>query len=193
MPSRLPIAVPPAHHETVVSYLSRLATLHAMPFAELWPQVSQPRHVGSTSRRVAGDQLAAVTGLPEALLGRALVELRQPEPDWLAFRHEPQRGCPGCTARHPGLAAVRALAGGAVDRLPSGRPTPSARRLTEPVAVARTSRPRQGAGLVRGGRRGLFDRGSCQRRVRSQRTCRSQAGQGYEGYHNHISYYYRPS
>ena len=31
-----------------------------------------------------------------------LVELRHPEPDWLAYRHEPQRGCPRCTARHPG-------------------------------------------------------------------------------------------
>jgi hypothetical protein len=100
--SRLPIAVAPAHHETVVSYLSRLAALHGMPFAELWHQVSRPRTPGSTSRTIAADLLAAVTGLPEPLLARAVVELRQPEPDWLAYRHEPQHGCPRCTARHLG-------------------------------------------------------------------------------------------
>jgi hypothetical protein len=42
------------------------------------------------SRFVAGNLLAAVTGLPEALLSHAVVELREPELDWLAYRHEPQ-------------------------------------------------------------------------------------------------------
>jgi hypothetical protein len=102
MASRLPIAVAPAHHETAASYVTRLATLHGMPFAELWPQVSRPRAATGGSRFIAADLLAAVTGLREAMLSRALVELRYPEPDWLAYRHEPQRGCPRCTARNPG-------------------------------------------------------------------------------------------
>ncbi|MEV4210212.1 hypothetical protein [Micromonospora sp. NPDC049662] len=65
-------------------------------------QVSRPRVATSQSRYIAADLLAAVTGLPHALLVRAVIELRQPEPDWLAHRHEAQRGCPRCTARHPG-------------------------------------------------------------------------------------------
>jgi hypothetical protein len=36
-------------------------------------------------------------------------ELRQPEPDWLAYRHEPQRGCPRCAARHPGGPVLQLL------------------------------------------------------------------------------------
>ena len=62
MHSRLPIAVPPAHHETAGSYVQRLATLHGLPLPELWEQVSHPRRPGSTSRLVALDRLAAVTG-----------------------------------------------------------------------------------------------------------------------------------
>lgn len=108
MHARLPIAVAPAHHETAASYVARLATLHGVPFPELWRQVSRPRQSASTTMVIAGDRLAAVTGIPETRLARALVEIRQPEPDWLAFRHEPQHGCPRCTARHPG-GAVRQL------------------------------------------------------------------------------------
>lgn len=100
--SRLPIAVPPAQHETIASYLSRLASLHAMPLDELWHQVSRPRTTTGTSRTIAADLLAAVTGHPETRLAHALIELREPEPDWLAYRYEPQHGCPRCTARHPG-------------------------------------------------------------------------------------------
>jgi hypothetical protein len=39
---RLPIAVPPAKHEIVTSYVARLASLHGMPFGELWEQLSVP-------------------------------------------------------------------------------------------------------------------------------------------------------
>jgi hypothetical protein len=53
MASRLPIAVAPADHETAASYVTRLATLHGMPFAELWPQVSRPRADGGASRSSA--------------------------------------------------------------------------------------------------------------------------------------------
>jgi hypothetical protein len=109
MGSRLPIAVAPAANETAASYITRLATLHGMPFDELWPQVSRPRGANGASRRIAADLLAAVTGRPEPLLRRALVELRQPEPDWLAYRHEPQRGCPRCAARHPGGPVLQLL------------------------------------------------------------------------------------
>jgi TniQ len=102
MHSRLPIAVAPAHHETAASYVTRLANLHGIAFPELWQQVSRPRTATSPARFVAADRLAAVTGIPEDRLTRALIEIRRPEPDWLAFRHEPQHGCPRCTARHPG-------------------------------------------------------------------------------------------
>ena len=102
MHSRLPIAVAPARDETAVSYVTRLATLHGMPFGELWQQVSRPRTPTSPARFVVADLLAAVTGIPETWLAHAVIEIRRPEPDWLAYRHEPQNGCPRCTARHPG-------------------------------------------------------------------------------------------
>lgn len=108
MPSRLPIPVAPAHHETAASYVTRLANLHGLQFAELWQQVSRPSTTSGSARFIAADRLAAVTGIPEARLTRAVIEIRRPEPDWLAFRHEPQHGCPHCAARHPG-GAVRQL------------------------------------------------------------------------------------
>ena len=110
MHSRLPIAVPPAHHETAGSYVQRLATLHGLPLPELWEQVSHPRRPGSTSRLVALDRLAAVTGHPASRLARAVIDLRRPEPDWLAYRHTPQPGCPRCTARHRGGIRLQLLA-----------------------------------------------------------------------------------
>lgn len=80
-----------------------------MPFNELWPQVSRPRGKTGTSRGIAGDLLAGVTGLPEARLAQALIELRQPEPDWLAWRTQPQPGCLRCNARHPGGQVLQLL------------------------------------------------------------------------------------
>jgi hypothetical protein len=74
MGSRLPIAVAPAANETAASYITRLATLHGMPFDELWTQVSRPRSASGASRRIAADLLAAVTGRPESLLRRALFD-----------------------------------------------------------------------------------------------------------------------
>lgn len=109
MVSRLPINVPPASDEIAVSYLARLATLHDMPFDELWAQVSRPRSKGSPTRRLDGDLLATVADQSRAQLARTVVELRDPEPDWLAFRHEPQRGCRRCTARHPGGPVLQLL------------------------------------------------------------------------------------
>jgi hypothetical protein len=108
MHTRLPIAVAPAHHETATSYVTRLANLHGIPFPELWRQVSRPRQPASTTMVIAADRLAAVTGISQGRLARAVIEIRRPEPDWLTLRHEPQHGCPRCTGRHPG-GAVRQL------------------------------------------------------------------------------------
>jgi hypothetical protein len=100
MVSRLPITIRPAHNEIAVSYLARLAALHDLPFTELWSQASR-RQTGK-SARLDGDLLATISGQPRARLARAVIELRDPEPDWLALRHEPQRGCRRCDAGHPG-------------------------------------------------------------------------------------------
>ena len=43
---RLPVAVPPARHETLASYLARLASLHGLDPRELWHLVSAPRPGG---------------------------------------------------------------------------------------------------------------------------------------------------
>lgn len=107
MRSRLPIRIRPATNEIAISYLNRLAALHEMPFAELWTQVSRPR-TGTTTRRLDPDLFAAVVDQPHTRLARAIIELRDPQPDWLALRHEPQHGCWRCMASHPG-GPVRAL------------------------------------------------------------------------------------
>ena len=39
----------------------------------------------------------------------ALPELRRPGPDWQAWRHQPQPGCPRCDARHDGGPVTRLL------------------------------------------------------------------------------------
>lgn len=102
MVSRLPITTRPAHQEIAVSYLARLAALHEMPVEDLWQQVSLRKTTGGNTRRLDGDLLATVANQPRHRLDRAIVELRTPEPDWLALRHEPQLGCRRCDARHPG-------------------------------------------------------------------------------------------
>lgn len=100
MVSRLPINPRPAAAEIAVSYLTRLAALNDMPFAQLWSQVSTRRD--GASPRQDGGLLATVAAQPRSRLARALIELHDPAPDWLALRHEPQRGCRRCDARHPG-------------------------------------------------------------------------------------------
>lgn len=107
-PARLPIAVPPARHETTTSYLARLAALHGMDPRELWHQVSTPQP-GTSRRDVIPGQLAAITGRPAGHLARALPELRDPRPDWTAWRHQPQPLCPRCDARHDGGPVIRIL------------------------------------------------------------------------------------
>jgi len=105
---RLPIPVPPARHETVASYLARLANLHGLDPGELWQQASTPQP-GTRRRVINPSLLAAITGRPAEHLARALPELRRPGPDWPAWRHQPQPGCPRCDARHDGGPVTRLL------------------------------------------------------------------------------------
>lgn len=106
--SRLPIAVAPARHETLASYLDRLAALHGLHPREIWESVGSPSP-GTRRRTVHLDLLAAITGRPAAHLARALPELRDPAPDWAAWRHQPQPGCARCDARHHGGPVLRLL------------------------------------------------------------------------------------
>ena len=105
---RLPVAVPPARHETVASYLARLASLHGLAPGELWHQVSSPQP-GTRRRAIDPGRLAAITGRPAGHLARALPELRSLGPDWQAWRHQPQPGCLRCDARHDGGPVTRLL------------------------------------------------------------------------------------
>lgn len=94
-----PIPLRPAHHETLTSYVARLAAVHALPYEDLWTCLSAP--TGSGSRRlIVPDRLAAATGRPTATLEHALPELRDPPPDWKQWRHYPQRAGPLCSAEH---------------------------------------------------------------------------------------------
>jgi hypothetical protein len=99
---RLPAPVPPAEHETVASWLHRLASVHGLNAAELRAELGIGREVPEGGMRALLPRLAAVTGYPPRNLARALPELGNPAPDWLALRHLAQRACPRCTARHQG-------------------------------------------------------------------------------------------
>ena len=109
LPARLPIPVPPARHELVTSYVSRLAALHGMGFAELWAQISDP----STPAAAAGT--SCPTRSPRSPAGPApsspgpCPSCATPPPTGRLFRHEPQPGCPRCDARHPGGPVTRLL------------------------------------------------------------------------------------
>lgn len=105
---RLPIPVAPARHETLASYLTRLAALHGLDSHELWEPVSSPTP-GTRRRVVHVDRLAAIVGRPAQQLAAALPELRDPAPDWAAWRHQPQPRCPRCDARHDGGPVQRLL------------------------------------------------------------------------------------
>jgi hypothetical protein len=109
MASRLPITLRPAANEVAMSYLTRLATLHDIPKDELWQQVSGQRRGYGKGRSLKADQFATVVNQPRERLARAIVEFRVPRPDWLALRHEPQRGCWRCNARHRGGPVLQLL------------------------------------------------------------------------------------
>jgi hypothetical protein len=106
--SRLPIPAAPARQETIASYIARLATVHGMHPRELWNLISTTRP-GTARRDVVADLLAAITGRPHEHLARALPEVRDPAPNWMAWRHQPQPRCPRCDARHDGGPVVRLL------------------------------------------------------------------------------------
>lgn len=105
--SRLPIPVPPAQHETVSSYLSRLASVHGLHPRELWASVSSSQP-GTSRRVIHADRLADLTGRPATHLVAALPDL-DPMADWTAWRHQPQPRCPRCDARHDGGPVQRLL------------------------------------------------------------------------------------
>lgn len=105
---RLPVPVAPARHETLTSYLGRLADLHGMSARELWEPISTPRK-GTARRDIVADRLVAITGRHRDNLARALPELRDPAPDWTTWRHQPQPRCPRCDARHEGGQVTRLL------------------------------------------------------------------------------------
>lgn len=105
---RLPIPAAPARHETVASYLARLAAVHGLKAREIWDAVSTAI-VGTTRRDVDAERLAAITGRPAYRLARALPEIRTPAPEWTAWRHQAQSRCPRCDVRHDGGAVHRLL------------------------------------------------------------------------------------
>jgi hypothetical protein len=100
----LPIPLAPAQHETLASWLHRLATVHGLRAADLRQHLNIGPHVtgGADLGRDLAGRLAAVTGHPAGGLALALPELRVPAPDWRSLRHLAQRACPRCTARHEG-------------------------------------------------------------------------------------------
>lgn len=99
---RLPAPVPPARHETVASWLHRLAAVHGLHASDLRAHLGIGRAVPGGGMAALVPRLTAVTGYPPGNLAKALPELRVPEPDWLSLRHLAQRACPRCTARHSG-------------------------------------------------------------------------------------------
>ena len=109
LPSRLPDPVPPARHEIAASYISRLATLHGLGISTLWTQTTTREPSGRMRRIVVPERLAALTGRTVHELAGALPELRDPQPDWAMFRHQPQPGCRYCDAKHPGGEVTRIL------------------------------------------------------------------------------------
>lgn len=105
--SRLPIPAGPARYETLTSYLGRLAGLHGMHPLDLWEPLSTPRP-GGRRRDVIPERLAAITGRSVEQLAQALPEM-QTQPEWAAWRHKSQPGCPRCDARHDGGPVARVL------------------------------------------------------------------------------------
>ncbi|MFE6269247.1 hypothetical protein ACFVQ9_10735 [Streptomyces goshikiensis] len=106
---RLPDPVPPAQHEVAASYIGRLATLHGLDINDLWVQVTRREQSGGMRRVVVPERLAALTGRTIHALAGALPELRDPEPNWAMFRHQPQTGCHRCDSKHPGGKVTRLL------------------------------------------------------------------------------------
>ena len=99
---RLPAPVPPARHETLASWLHRLAAVHGLNTGDLRAHLGIGRTAPDGGMPALAARLATVTGYPPGNLARALPELHAPAPDWESLRHLAQRACPRCTARHQG-------------------------------------------------------------------------------------------
>ncbi|MGW3957612.1 hypothetical protein ACWEKM_43610 [Streptomyces sp. NPDC004752] len=109
MLARLPDPIPPAQHEIAASYISRLATLHGLDINAVWLRVTEREASGGMRRVVVPERLAALTGRSVHALAGALPELRDPQPDWTMFRHQPQPGCHHCDTKHIGGKVTRLL------------------------------------------------------------------------------------
>ena len=98
---RLPIPLPPAQHETLASWLHRLAAVHGLNPGDLRRHLRIGPAAGRADETAAlACRLAAATGYPARRLAQALPELRVPVPDWRSLRHLVQRACPRSTARY---------------------------------------------------------------------------------------------
>jgi len=109
--------------------------------AELWHQVST-RRLGTSRRDIIPGRLADITGRPAGQLGLAIPELRYPEPDWTAWRHQPQPDCPRCDARHDGGPITRLL--------PRPARPPSASKASSGKNAAPSSSPSTAAAATTG-------------------------------------------
>jgi len=104
-PRRLPVSVPPFSHETVDSYLDRLAAANHLDPATLRDHLHEPSTPGPLP---APHRLAAVSGRPLATLRGALIELRLLPPasaNWSRWHplvragYRPALVCQRCAAR----------------------------------------------------------------------------------------------
>lgn len=145
LPRRLPVTTRPAQHETLSSYLRRLAALNSLDGDDLWERVTVP--VPRSRRRTpAPAALAALSGHPAASLQAAVPDLRDPPPDWHSLRHAPQAGCRRCDAGHPGGQPFRLFPHHAYACIPHrywigppdlNHPGPSLRALPEVITAQR--------------------------------------------------------
>jgi len=99
----LPIALPPVHHETLGSYLARLADANRLKPSTLPALLSEARHLqrdGDHTRHWhphAIDDLAALTGRPATTLLHALPALREhPNPPQAITETTEHRIRPAC-------------------------------------------------------------------------------------------------
>jgi hypothetical protein len=109
MPRCLPDPVPPAQNELVVSYVTRLATLHGINVNTLWTRATVREASGGVRRQVVPEYLAALTGRTPSELAGALPELHGKPFGLDCYRPKPQAGCHRCDAKHPGGRITRLL------------------------------------------------------------------------------------
>jgi hypothetical protein len=99
LPRTLPIAVLPARHETIASYLARLAALHGLDGDDLWKQVSHA-HPCSANRRHSPAVRANRSP------GRHATRAPRPAPDLGSVPPHPADRLPALRRPPPGRAGV---------------------------------------------------------------------------------------